>query len=120
MVKRGTENRSLRELIVFLEKSERKNKAPIWGAVAEKLAKPRRRRVEMNLGKLAKITKAKDVVIIPGKVLGAGDLTHAVSIASWSAAKGVEEKVAKSGGKLMTIKELVGSNPNGKGVMILQ
>ncbi len=117
---RGTENDALRETIVFLEKCARKNKAPIWGAVAEKLAKSRRSRVEVNLEKLAKVTKANDVVVVPGKVLGIGEPGHAVSVASWSAAKGVKEKITKAGGKLMTIKELVEKNPKGSGVMILQ
>lgn len=120
MAKRGPENSALREAIVFLEKSARKNKAPIWGAVAEKLAKPRRSRVEVNLGRLAKLTKANDVVVVPGKLLGAGEPKHAVTVASWSAAEGVREKLTKHGGKLMTIRELVESNPRGSGVIIMQ
>jgi len=119
MVKRGPENSALRKAIVYLERSARKNKAPIWGAIAEKLAKPRRGRVEVNLGELARFTKANDTVVVPGKILGAGELKHAVNVASWSASKGVPEKIAKAGGKLMTIMELAESNPKGSGVTIL-
>jgi large subunit ribosomal protein L18e len=119
-MKRGPENKSLRELIVFLEKASKKNKAPIWLAVARKLSAPRRRRIIVNIGKISKITKDGATVIVPGKLLCSGDLDHKVDIASFSAARGAKEKVSKAGGRLMDIRELVQSNPKGSGIIIVQ
>ncbi len=119
-MKKGTENDALRETLIFLEKSAKRNKAPVWSDVAMRLSASRRSRTEVNVGKLAKVTKADDVVVVPGKVLGAGELKHRLTLASWSAANGVAKKVTKAGGKMVSIRELVGSNPGGKGVIIVR
>jgi len=116
---RGTEVESTRELLVFLEKSAKKNDAPIWIAVAGKLSMSKRRKVEVNLGKIGKVVKS-GTVIIPGKLLSNGKLEAKVTIAAFSASAAAKEKVAKAGGKLISIKELVAQNPKGSGVVILQ
>ena len=119
-MKKGTENEALRGEIILLEKSAKRNKAPIWADVARMLSAPRRRRIEVNVGKLAKETKANDVVVVPGKVLGTGSLGHKLTVAAWCSAKGVREKIAAAGGKMITVRELVESTPSGKGVVILK
>ena len=119
-MKRGTENDALMDEIVFLEKSAKKNKAQVWADAARLLSVSRRRRVEVNLGKLAKFTKANAVVVVPGKLLGIGELKHKVTVAAWSSAKGVREKIAKAGGKMVTVRELVDANPEGKGVIVMR
>ena len=119
-MKRGHESNSTNELIIFLEKASKKNKAPIWVALAEKLSSPRRRRIAVNLGKISRVTSPDSTIVVPGKILCSGALNHKVSIASFSAAKGAREKVSKAGGKLIGIRELVESNPKGSGVSIIQ
>jgi len=119
-MKRGTENDALRDEIIFLEKSSKRNKAPIWRDIARILSASKRSRVEVNLGKLARVTKADDVIVVPGKLLGAGELKHKVTVAGWSAAKGVREKIAKAGGKMVSIRELAESHPEGKGVLVIR
>ena len=119
MVKRGPEIDSVKELVVFLEKAGRKNGAPIWKAVAEKICAPRRSRVEVNLGRLARVAPKGATVVVPGKVLGAGELPHKLDVACLSSAKGVKEKVAKAGGRLTGIRELAEANPKGSGVLII-
>jgi len=119
-MKKGTERKSLKALFVFLEKASKKNKAPIWMAVAEKICSPRRRRVEVNVGKLSKIVKQGSAAVVPGKLLSTGKLERKLDVASVSASKSARDKVAKAGGRLMSIRELVEANPKGAGVVIVQ
>jgi len=120
MVKRtGPTNVHLRKLIRFLEKASNENKARIWKYVAELLSKPTRQRIEVNLGKIDRYTKEGDVVVIPGKVLGFGKLTKKVTIAAWRFSENALSKAKKSGANIITIEELVKSNPTGSNVKII-
>ena len=68
-----------------------------------------RAKAEVNLGKLDKLTKANDTVVVPGKVLGDGELTHPITIAALAFSKSAEEKIKKAGCKKMFIGELKSS-----------
>ena len=112
-MKRGTTNPLLKELIVELE---RKKKA-IWKVIAKELKASARSRVNVNLWKIDKQTKADDVVVVPGKVLGEGDLSHKVTVAALSFSDSAKEKL---GADAISIKEVVEKNPKGTGVKILK
>jgi len=119
MKRTGPTNPYLKKLIEELKKKSRESKAPIWMDVAEKLERPRRRKVEVNLADIERNANEGEVVIVPGTVLGSGELTKPVIIAAWKFSPGVEEKIRKSKGKTMTIEELSKENPKGSGVKIL-
>jgi len=119
-MKKGPENKNLKETIVFLEKTSKKNNSGIWKKVAEKISKPRRLHAQVNLGKISRLTKPNDKIVVVGKVLGAGSLSHAVEIASIAASEGTRGKVKKAGGKLVSIREMAEANPKGSGIVILQ
>ncbi|MFH0817194.1 MAG: 50S ribosomal protein L18e, partial [Candidatus Micrarchaeota archaeon] len=63
---RQTEIPEVRELIVFLEKASKKNKAPIWADMARRLSRPRRNIASVNVRKIDRYTKEGDTAIIPG------------------------------------------------------
>jgi large subunit ribosomal protein L18e len=109
----------LRELIVFLEKASKKAKAPIWMDVARRLSRPRKGFASVNVGKIEKNTVEGSVVLVPGKVLSAGSLTHAVDVAAFGFSMEAERKIS-SQGSCMGITELVKKNPKGTGVIILE
>ena len=115
----GTEDKHTIELVNFLRKKAKENKAPIWAAIAEKLEKPKRRRIQVNIYKIGKYVKENESAVVPGKVIGSGDIKHKVTIAANRFSKMVKEKVRKAGGNCITIKELVESNPKGSGVKII-
>lgn len=120
MVKRtGPADPHLRKLVENLKKKSFELKAPIWRDVAEKLERPRRKRVEVNLIDIERNTGEGDIVVVPGIVLGNGNLTKAVTIAAWRFSSSAKEKIEKSGSKAITIDELLGKNPKGSGVKIL-
>ncbi|MFX0002616.1 MAG: 50S ribosomal protein L18e [Candidatus Hodarchaeota archaeon] len=111
----GPSNYYVRKLIRDLWKTQIK----IWKIVSKKLSGPRRNRVKANLYHINKNTKKNDTVIIPGKILGMGELDHTITIACLDYSKTAKRKVESSGSKLLSIEDLLEQNPNGSGVKIL-
>ena len=120
MVKRtGPTNPYLKELVESLKKKSYDKKASIWKTVAEKLEKPRRQKIEINIADIERVSEKNDVIVIPGTVLSNGELTKPVSIAAWRFSPAAKEKIKKAKGKIMTIDELVKENPDGSKVRLL-
>jgi large subunit ribosomal protein L18e len=102
-----------------LRSAFKKNKAPIWRALKDELAGPRANRREINVRRLAEITKADDVVVVPGKVLGTGNLGHKLTVCTFSISETAAKKIIDSGGKLISFNDLINDYPDGKGVRII-
>ncbi len=112
-------NPVLRETIESLHKAGIENKAPIWKAVAGLLNKPSRRRHEVNIFLIERNLGKGQVAVVPGNVLGSGELTKPVTIAAVGFSVEAESKIKKAGGAVMTIDELVKKHPKGEKVRIL-
>ena len=120
MVKRTGPTNPL--LIITIEKIRKKafeSNSDFLKDLAEKLNKPRRKRVEVNLVHIDRHTEKGETVVVPGIVLGYGGLSKPVNVAAWKFSKGAEEKITASKGKVMTIEELVEKNPKGTKVRIM-
>ena len=102
-----------------LHNAFKKNKAPIWRALQEELRGPRANRREINVRRLAAITKADEVIIVPGKVLGTGNLGHKLTVCALSISQTAAGKIIESGGKVVTFDDLISQHPDGKGVRII-
>jgi len=113
------EDKNMRFLISFLKKKAKENDALIWKRVAELIDRPRRRRIAVNISKINRYTQENDWVIIPGKVLGAGELDHPVNLAAVKYSEKAYHKLIESGSKIYKIKEFVELNPKGSGVKII-
>ena len=107
------------ELLRVLRKSSHKGKVKIWSVLAECIERPKRRRVTVNLSRIDRYTKDGEIVLIPGKTLGSGTLTHPVSVAAFSFSEKAREKVESIGGKCLTIREMIAQNPEGSKVKII-
>lgn len=112
-------NPQLIELIRLLRKKSREHEAKIWLAVAENLAKPRRQRRAVNISRLNRYTEENDVVVVPGKVLGAGEIDHPVTVAAFAFSEKAKEKIMNAKGKCLSIPELMEENPKGSNVKII-
>jgi large subunit ribosomal protein L18e len=115
----GPTNPYLKRLVEDLKKKSFELNAPIWKAVAEKLEKPTRQRIEVNLSDIERNTVEDDTVIVPGMVLSSGDLTKKITIAAWKFSAQAKEKIKKSKSKALTIEELIEKNPKGSGIKII-
>jgi large subunit ribosomal protein L18e len=102
-----------------LRSAFKESRAPIWRALQEELKGPRANRREINITRLAQITKADEVVVIPGKVLGTGSLGHKLTVCAFSISEGAAKKIIESGGKVVTFDDLIKLYADGKGVRIV-
>jgi len=107
-------------LISVLKYTARENDAPIWRDMAKRLEKPSRIYAEVNLSKINRHAAENDLVLIPGKVLGAGALGHAVTVAALTFSTTAVDKITNAGGKCMTIEQILEENPAGSGIRIMQ
>jgi large subunit ribosomal protein L18e len=112
-------NIALSNLIIMLKKKSKSSKSAIWLDIANKLSKSRRKRITVNISRIARYTKENDEVIIPGKVLGAGSIEHPVNVAALNFSDQARVKILDSKGKCLTIKELVEMNPKGTKVIVM-
>jgi large subunit ribosomal protein L18e len=102
-----------------LRNAYKKTKTPLWKTLEKKIESSRSNRSEINIGKLENLTKDGENIIVPGKVLGNGTLTHKLNITSFSISISAMKKIFDAGGKVITINDLVNQHPNGKGVRII-
>lgn len=107
------------ELIRELKKSAREEKAEVWKALAKELSRPRRSRREVNIWRINQNTKDGEIIVVPGKVLGDGRLDHRIKIAAFKFSDNAIDKIEKSGGKYMSISDLVKENPKGSNIRII-
>jgi large subunit ribosomal protein L18e len=114
MKRTGSDNPHLTKLIHDLKKLSLDQKVKIWKRIAEDLERPTRIRREVNLMDLNRHTKANETVIVPGKVLANGELNHKLKVAAFRFSEKAKEKLES-----MTIRQLMESNPKGKGVRII-
>ena len=102
-----------------LRRAFKNNKASVWRSLANKLSGPRSNRREVNVSELANVTKNNDVVIVPGKVLGSGAIGHRLTVCTFSISEIAARKIIGSGGKIITLDDLVQNHPDGTGVRII-
>ncbi len=102
-----------------LHGASKKNNAPIWQKLADLALSSSRARRVVNLGHINKFVTDNDIVIVPGKVLGTGNLSHKITLSSFSISATGAMKVTRSGGKVLDISQLIKNYPTGKGVKII-
>ena len=62
--------------------SKKVKKTPFGKNLKAMLSKSRSHRAEVNVGKIGKLTKKGDTIVVPGKVLGTGAIDHSVTVAA--------------------------------------
>lgn len=112
-------NPGLRILIQDLKKKSWENEAPIWRDIAQRLEKPTKARVTVNLSRIDRYANDGETILVPGKLLAAGALSKRVTVAAYAFSAAAVEKVQAAGGECVSIESLVESNPTGNKVRIL-
>jgi large subunit ribosomal protein L18e len=112
------DNPVLDKAIYTLRQAFKRSKAPIWPAVIEELLKPRSRRRQVNVGRISRLTARGDVVLVPGKVLGGGILTHNLVIGAYDYSQIALQKISKTGGKALFLDVFSEKYIDGKNVKL--
>ena len=107
-------NEPLKQLIRDLLSQDR----PVWKALGKGLNRPGRSGYKVNLYRIEKHAKGKETIIVPGVVLGSGEVTKARNVAALKFSESARQKLEKAGGRCLSIRELMKENPQGKGVRI--
>ena len=107
-------------LILTLKEKANTDAAPIWKDIAKRLEMPSRNYAAVNISMINRHTAEDDVLLIPGKVLGAGLLEHPVTVAALTFSESAVEKITKAGGKCLSLGEIVEANPKGSGIRIFR
>ncbi len=113
-------NPRIKALVKKLTLAAKVQKADIWKTVARTFDGPIQNWAEVNLDKLNELTKDNETVLVPGKVLGAGELKHPVSVYAFNFSTSAKKSVQAAKGKVGTIEELAEKNPKGTGVRIVR
>ncbi len=113
--------KSTAELLRELRKTGNATKENLWKKLADRLSKPSRKEKNVNIEKIALMAgknKGK-ILVVPGKVLGKGDITEAVTVAAFSFSETALAKIAAAKGKTMTLNELIESKTKSKETIIV-
>jgi len=113
------ENPQMQTLIFELKRKSEQEKVNIWKKVASDLERPTRIRRIVNLSKISRYVGDDEIALVPGKVLGGGELENKVTVAAFSFSKQAMDKIKQKNGKAMLISELMKSNPKGNKVRII-
>lgn len=119
MKKVKTTNPELIELIRFLRKQSKENEVEIWRDLAERLAKSRRSRPSVNLSRLSRYSEKNETVVVPGKVLSTGELSHPITVAAFAFSEKAKEKIGAVKGKILSFHDLIKKNPKGSNIKII-
>jgi large subunit ribosomal protein L18e len=113
-------NIELIDLINNLKKQSLDEKVKIWKDVAIRLEKPLKNFAAVNVSKIERYAKDEDIILIPGKVLGAGNLNKKLTVIAYRFSKEAKEKIEAIGGKTMSIKDALVENPKGSNIRIFR
>mgnify|MGYP001563519451 FL=1 len=112
-------NSYLKVLASDLYKLSSENKSNIWKRVADDLMVPTREKKLVNLFKIDMYAKDGDVIVVPGKVLGTGDINKKITVSAFSFSKSAVEKIKGAKGSVISLHELIQKNPKGKDVRLM-
>ncbi|HTT34847.1 MAG TPA: 50S ribosomal protein L18e [Thermoplasmata archaeon] len=113
------ENPELVHALIELRRAAKRHEAPIWGAVARRLARPRHQVPPVNVGHLERLAAANEVIVVPGKLLAHGRLSKPLTVAAFHYSEGARTKIHAAGGTAVGLHDILKSHPNGSGVRII-
>lgn len=112
-------NQVVMQMAKELKQASTKNDAPIWSKLSKLALKTSASRKVVNLTKINEVTKENSAIIVPGKVLGTGKLSHKITLSSFSISNSAANKIIESGGSIISFSEMIKKFPTGKGVVII-
>ncbi|MBD3164001.1 50S ribosomal protein L18e [Candidatus Woesearchaeota archaeon] len=108
-------NKEVLQMITNLKNMESK----LISRVADEISRTGKKGREVNLTRLNRFTKENETIIVPGKVLGGGDIDHKITISALKFSRGALSKLEKSGSKIVPLYELMKEPVQGKKIRII-
>jgi len=117
---KNKESNEIADTIDTLVRVSRESNSTIWRDIAERLSGGSRRYASINVGKINRLSKEGDIVIVPGSVLGSGVINKKVTLSALKISKSAMEKLQRSGSSFKPIKQFATENPKVKNPKILR
>lgn len=112
-------NPQLVELILELRKVAATTGVDIWKDVADRLSKPARLWTQINVEKIGNVVQTGETALVCGKVLSTGTPLKGLQVAAFAFSEFARKKIEDSGGRCLTIPDVVKQSPKGQGVRIV-
>jgi large subunit ribosomal protein L18e len=102
------ENTKISRWIEVLSKSRESAKnRKLLDYLTRLASKPKRQRISVNLYKLDRLSGNNESIVVPGKVLGTGDIKKSINITAIDFSSSAKEKLKSSNCKIVDISEMV-------------
>ena len=115
-IKKKTERKKDNSLVDTIN-SARKH-AP-WMKIAHILSGPKRKYAEVSLGEIEKKSVSGETLVIPGKVLGTGNIIKKIRVCALGFSSSARIKLKSSKSESASILEEINKNPKAQGVKII-
>ena len=112
-------NSELVKTVTELKKASRENDAPLWRSVAQRLEGPSSNWPSVNISKLEYKVNKNSKVLIPGKLLGSGNISKKMTVSAYSFSETAKSKVEAAGGKCVSYNDFIKTNPKGTDVVVI-
>jgi large subunit ribosomal protein L18e len=109
----GPTDENLRKIIVKLRKTKDRQMMDI----AKHLKKSRRRKRAVNISRLEKLSRKQATFIVPGKVLGIGEIRKSINVYAWTFSKTAKQKIQNAGGHALSLDDLLKDKPKARTVL---
>ena len=106
-------NQELVETIIKAKKNAN------WIKIAHAISTPRRNHASINLDQINKEAQDKDVVLVPGKVLGMGSVDKKIKIVALGFSETAKQKLDKAKIHYSDIYSELKNNPDAKNIKLM-
>jgi len=116
-IKKRKSKKNSPEIVETIELAK-KNSA--WIEIAKLISGSRRKYSSVNLKTIESNSKEGDTIVVPGKVLGSGNVEKRIKVCAVSFSESAKEKIKKSKGEVVILVEEIKRNPKAEGIKMLR
>ncbi|MBS3091839.1 50S ribosomal protein L18e [Candidatus Pacearchaeota archaeon] len=95
-------------------------KNPKWLEIANLISRPKRKQISVNLDQINEKVKDGERVIVPGKILGEGQLNKKIALVGFSFSQSAKEKLKKNKIETLELLNEIKKNPEAKNIKIIR
>ncbi len=90
-----------------------------WMKIAQLVSGSRKKYPSVNLDRISKESENGDIIVIPGKILGNGNLDKKIKICALYFSDSATQKIKESKSEMVKIIDEIKNNPSANGVKII-
>ncbi|MBU0957417.1 MAG: 50S ribosomal protein L18e [Nanoarchaeota archaeon] len=95
-------------------------KADKWVKISHLISVPTRKQSKINLEEIDKNSQEGETILVPGKVLGVGDVSKKIRVVALKFSESAIKKLKDKKCEIVSVKEEIKVNPLAKGIKIIK